>query len=43
MYPVVDVYVALELTELPDSEAIHFAEEHDDGDGDELEHSYILT
>ena len=42
MIPVVDVYLVLELTPLPDSDAISFDEEHD-VDDDEDEHSYILT
>ena len=42
MIPVVDVYLVLELTSRPDSDAISFDEEHD-VDDDEDEHSYILT
>ena len=42
MIPVVDVYLVLELTSRPDSDAISFDEEHD-VDEDEDEHSYILT
>ena len=42
MYPVDDVYSVLGLTEVPDSAATTFAEEHDVADEDE-EHSLIVT
>ena len=38
MYPVVDVYFLLELTELPDNETKRSAEEQSSAD-DEVEHS----